>query len=143
MKHVIEPPLNKYKILLVDDDYAVHYLSRRVLLQENVSADIFEVYDGREALDFVTNVATPDIILLDVNMHRIGGYEFLMSYKHYGLHHRHTRIFMLTGAIIDWEVEKFTDTGIISGYFEKPLQPWHVETIMEHVGTNYILKNNS
>lgn len=111
-------------------------------MQANISADIFEVYDGREALNFVTTVDTPDIILLDVNMHRIGGYEFLMSYKHFGLHHRHTRIFMLTGAIIDWEVEKFVSTGIISGYFEKPLQPEHVETIMELAGTNYVLKTN-
>ena len=131
---------SKLAILLVDDDYGMNYLSRIAIERAQLQCSIFEVYDGRDALKMVTSVATPDVVLLDINMPRMGGFEFLMAYKHEGLQHKHTRIYILTTAIIEWEMEKFVSTGLISGYFEKPLHQRHIDTILTHVGTKFILE---
>ncbi len=136
-------PSSKLSVLLVDDDYGMNYLSRIAIERAKLDCSVFEVYDGRDALKMVTSVTTPDIVLLDINMPRMGGFEFLLAYKHEGLHQRHTRIYILTTCLIEWEMEKFVGTGLISGYFEKPLQQQHIDTMLTHVGTSYILEQVS
>ncbi|MBS1613155.1 MAG: response regulator [Bacteroidetes bacterium] len=71
----------------------------------------------------------PDIILLDMNMPRMNGYEFLLEYKKRGYHNRHTKIYMLTTSTLDSDRKKVMETGLVSGYFEKPLTENNVRKI--------------
>jgi DNA-binding response OmpR family regulator len=62
------------KILVVDDTRNV-----QVLLSDFLSSQGFEIlaaYDGREALE-VVHSAAPDLILLDIMMPRMDGYQFI------------------------------------------------------------------
>ena len=66
------------KILVVDDKKEL-----RALLKEYLSAEGFEVAlagDGQEAL-FIARQEKPDLILLDLMMPEMGGYEFLRHYQ--------------------------------------------------------------
>jgi adenylate cyclase len=62
------------RILLIEDDEAVREATRALVRQNGFSVD--EAADGREALERV-GAAAPDLILLDLMMPGMDGFEFL------------------------------------------------------------------
>ena len=76
-----------FRILVVDDDRAVVYSLREVMKSLRSRPELYFVSDGVDALDFLHGRAAyagaprPDLILLDVNMPRLGGLETLSAIK--------------------------------------------------------------
>jgi two-component system chemotaxis response regulator CheY len=64
--------------LVVDDSKVIRMVARRIL--EDLSFDVSEAVDGKDALDSCTNVM-PDVILLDWNMPVMSGIEFLRALR--------------------------------------------------------------
>src|SRR5487761_2804026 len=64
--------------LVVDDSSVIRKVARRIL--EGLEFDIVEAEDGEQALDACKR-HLPDAILLDWNMPRMDGYEFLRSLR--------------------------------------------------------------
>ncbi len=60
------------KILIVEDDEKSLYLARFILEKEGY--EVIESRDGLEALDNVSK-ETPDLILMDMQLPKLGGYE--------------------------------------------------------------------
>jgi len=78
---------NVFHILIVDDDRTEEYLLRQVMKNLRNKPELHFVFDGVEALDFLhgrgahTNAPRPNLILLDINMPRLGGLETLSAIK--------------------------------------------------------------
>jgi DNA-binding response OmpR family regulator len=68
-------------ILAVDDVESVRSLLRSYLTQEGYR--VLTAANGREAL-FIAREEKPDLILLDVMMPEMGGYEFMHAYARHG-----------------------------------------------------------
>ena len=66
------------RILVVDDKANVRQMTREVLTAEGFS--VLEASNGQEAL-YVARGEKPDLILLDVMMPEMGGYEFLRIFR--------------------------------------------------------------
>jgi DNA-binding response OmpR family regulator len=66
------------KILVVDDKKEIRTLLKQYLSQEGF--DIATAQDGREAL-FVARNQKPDLIILDLMMPEMSGYEFMHAYS--------------------------------------------------------------
>jgi DNA-binding response OmpR family regulator len=66
------------KILVVDDKQELRTLLKSYLTQEGF--DVVTASDGREAL-FVARQEKPDVIILDLMMPELGGYEFMRLYN--------------------------------------------------------------
>lgn len=64
--------------LVVDDSSVIRKVARRIL--EGLSFEIFEAEDGEKAL-FACQRALPDAVLLDWNMPRMDGYQFLRALR--------------------------------------------------------------
>ena len=60
--------------LVVDDSSVIRKVARRIL--EGLEFQIVEAEDGEQALDICRN-RMPDAVLLDWNMPKMDGYEFL------------------------------------------------------------------
>lgn len=68
------------KVLLVDDDATHNYLTALTLRQQHAVERVFEAENGERALELLAREA-PDLVLLDVNMPVMNGYEFLEALR--------------------------------------------------------------
>ena len=68
-----------YKILVVDDDRRINELLEDIFTMEGF--EVLRAYDGEEAIEILDNVEDIDLILLDVMMPKIDGWDMLAYIK--------------------------------------------------------------
>ncbi|HET6991965.1 MAG TPA: response regulator, partial [Bacteroidia bacterium] len=77
--------MQKFTILLIDDSPEDIELAVRALKKNQFIEKILHFKDGIAALDYLstesTNGTTTKVILLDMNMPRMGGLEFIRKVK--------------------------------------------------------------
>src|SRR3984893_9544105 len=66
--------MNRYQVLLVDDNPVVRQIVRQILEKESELRICGEADDGKEAVD-KAKLLQPDIVILDLSMPRMGGLE--------------------------------------------------------------------
>ena len=122
------------KILLVDDDEAFNFLNRIVFIDSNIICRMDEVTDGKAALDYLEESSEcPEIILLDINMPVMDGFEFLEQFEKQGKCTQRSNIFILTSSHRDEDRIKSLENNMVKGYFDKPLTAAHVKEILKVV----------
>lgn len=108
-----------FEVLIVDDSPSV----RRVLtnLVRGTGWSPHAAKDGLEALEFIhAATARPDVVILDVEMPRMDGYEFTAALRAM-YQHRNTPIIMLTSRAGDKHRKRAFEVGATE-YMIKPYQ---------------------
>jgi DNA-binding response OmpR family regulator len=106
------------KILVVDDDDDIRGLLRATI--ERATHQVLEASDGEEALSLIGR-ATPDLILLDVNMPGVDGPSVCRQLKT-GAATGAIKILMLTAATQAADRQRGLEAGA-DGYITKPFSP--------------------
>ncbi len=109
--------LEPLKILIVDDSISVRYSISRLV--ESQSWQPYQAVDGIDALEKLESV-TPDIIVLDIEMPRMNGYEFMSALRHDESHHS-IPVVMLTSRASEKHRKKAEELGV-NHYITKPFQ---------------------
>ena len=109
------------KILLIEDDTIELMKLNRAMLSLNMNHKVTEVNNGEDALELLLNEEYyPDIILLDLNMPKINGIEFLSILKtNESL--KFIPIIILTTSSNKKDLLECYNIGI-AGYIQKPLK---------------------
>src|SRR4051812_13958017 len=69
-------------ILVVDDDPISRFIHRKLIDALAIDVVQFEASDGKKALDLIGVIDNlPDIILCDINMPIMDGFEFIKEFK--------------------------------------------------------------
>jgi CheY-like chemotaxis protein len=125
------------KVLLVDDDSAFNFLNRIIINTAGLTCEIDECLDGTAALKYITNTnKCPDVILLDINMPVMDGFEFLEEFDKNEKCKGITKVFMLTSSNQDEDRVGALKYNCVKGYFDKPLTEEHIREIVssfEHI----------
>ena len=127
------------RILVIDDDQAIRILLQAVLARMKFSVELAE--DGGVGMDRLRNDPPYDLILLDLMMPGVNGYEFLDRVaKEYPDQRPHIIVFTAAGArgvnkiqpdsicnsiLKPFDIEKFVDMigDCLSGKHEAHLAP--------------------
>lgn len=114
-----------FDILLLEDEPADAHLVRVSLRDARVLCQLHHVVDGREGLDFLHRqpphaaAPRPDLILLDLNMPRMNGREFLQAVKADPAL-SDIPVVVLTTSEVERDVEASYKNGA-AGYITKPV----------------------
>jgi CheY-like chemotaxis protein len=108
-------------ILLVDDDDVDAIITQRAVNDLKITNELLRKVDGEDALDYLRdqNNVKPCVILLDLNMPRMNGFEFLKVAKA-DADLKRIPIVVLTTSDVDQNILDSFDLGV-AGYIVKPV----------------------
>jgi CheY-like chemotaxis protein len=129
-------------ILLIEDDAIEVMKFNRVLSTLGLNHKIIEANNGEEALEILKVKKTiPDIIILDLNMPKINGIEFLQILKN-DSYLRYIPAIILTTSNNHKDVLECYKIGI-AGYVLKPLKyddyVGRIKKILEYWSSNELI----
>ncbi|HTF82010.1 MAG TPA: response regulator, partial [Cytophagales bacterium] len=117
---------NLQNILLIDDDAATNYFNQMVISLLDIEVKVDIALNGFEALNYITEQDLKQdksgIILLDLNMPNLNGWEFLEQYSAFS-HKVKSRykIFILSTNNNNDDQTYALNHLDVSGYIVKPL----------------------
>ncbi|RFS26441.1 response regulator [Chitinophaga silvatica] len=114
-------------IFIVDDDPIHQQIAKIMIERQAISTGIRVFSDAQEVLDYLRDKsgdseALPDLILLDLNMPVMDGWEFLEEYALFCQQlPKQIKIFVLTSSIDEKDRERVAGYSFVTGYLTKPL----------------------
>ena len=115
------------KVLVVDDSSPIKIVLGEML--KIYSSEIIFADNGKEAVSAVENNSDIDLILMDVYMHNMDGFEATRRIRQIN---KKVIIFVMTAAALSELVEDFSGT-LINDYFPKPFNKAYLDRLItEH-----------
>lgn len=114
------------KILVIDDDETLHVICRAYLTKAGHTVQT--AFDGVEGIEKAA-VFKPDIILLDINMPKLSGFDTAKRLKE-GPETKGAAIFMMSSLKQETNIQKGYDLGI-DEYITKPANMEHLKLRIE------------
>lgn len=117
--------MEKVKVIIVEDDPIISFLHKTLIVKRKICCSPVAFLNGIEALEYIVNDSinhkkTQYLILLDLNMPEMNGWEFLNSLKGYNVANR-SEVIIVTSSPDRKDREKAEKNELVSEYLEKPL----------------------
>lgn len=133
-----------FVILLVENEETDAYLTKWAFEESRIPADLHQVFDGREALDFLRRAGArfqdaprPGLVLLDLNMPRMDGLECLAAIKR-DQFLRDIPVVILSTSRDEGDMAAAASIGA-ADYFAKPLDIDQFVEAVRVLGERWIL----
>jgi CheY-like chemotaxis protein len=133
-------------ILLIEDDEATNYLNQIIIHQFNCFKSIHISYNAQDAINYLTakgeykeykGIKLPEIILLDINLPGMDGWEFLDHYSNLNLCAlNNTIVTILTVSPRETSLSKIRGYDCLNDYLEKPLTFEKLDQVIKIVTAN-------
>ncbi len=114
-------------ILLVEDDDTTNFYNQFLIENLDLAEHVAVTSNGQEALEYLKlagngEATTPDLILLDINMPVMNGFEFIEEYENLPNDWKSKiLVVMLTTSLHPNDVARAQEHPSIREYFFKPL----------------------
>lgn len=125
------------KILLVDDDPVFQAVARKMI--ENCQLMDFIIYsfrNGKEALDHLLEIRSSpkdSLVLLDLNMPVMNGWEFLEELKKYPLL-QHLKVVIVSSSPNAEDIELGRSVDQVLDYVQKPMSINYLGKLFQKIG---------
>jgi len=135
---MLPKPKRLLNILLVEDSEIDILILKRVFERIKIQDRLYVSHTGEDALDFVNGIGNyacakqplPDLMLLDILLPGIDGFEVLEKLRS-NPRHRRIPVIMLTTSSAQEDIAKSYDSGA-SSFITKPVDVNKFVEIMEH-----------
>jgi len=133
------------RILLIDDDPITVKLNRIIIQHYKLAEEVLFRFNGSEGLAYFDELLArtdpyrekPDLILLDLNMPVMNGWDFLEVYSQ---QYRHrfpdTRIIILSSSVDPADYERSRQFPAVMAYLAKPLTGPGLAALLEQPVTH-------
>ena len=116
------------KVLCIDDDPITLMLCKKVIERINYTKEINTALNGEEAINYFNEIkdnelTPPDLVLIDLNMPIMNGWEFLDCYLDlkYNLVYKDTKFIILSSTIDPNDIEKSKNYPMVVDFISKPI----------------------
>jgi CheY-like chemotaxis protein len=128
-------------IFLIDDDTLTNFLNQTIIRRVGYNNEIqaFEkpafALDALQQLTSANDAPFPEMILLDVNMPQMNGWDFLEEYEKLPLQAiAKTKVYIVSSSINNRDIEKSKTYKTVSGFISKPLDTEKMNEILKPQG---------
>jgi CheY-like chemotaxis protein len=114
-------------LYVIDDDKIYHFLLKNLFKQNGIEVVSTFFVNGSDAIDYIKKNTgeeiLPDLILLDVNMPIMNGWQFLEEFGKISKDLTKTpTIYMISSSNNEVDINKSKEfDGAVKGYFLKPI----------------------
>jgi PAS domain S-box-containing protein len=121
-------PARVDNIWIVDDDQVITYITEHMLINADSSLKISSFLSAKMALEKLRlDGVAPDILLLDINMPGITGWEFLDQLSALGLK---ANVYMYSSSIDPDDVKEARNYPMVKDFISKPLDARTIRQVL-------------
>jgi CheY-like chemotaxis protein len=127
---------SKLDVLLIDDDPISNFITSELIQEADLPVSLHTIADSREGLDYIlskygkaTEPVTNLLVLLDLSMPGLDGFEVIDSLKANGIH-EYIKIAVLTSSDHKKDRDRAQELNVAS-YLHKPLDTAQLQPLLK------------
>jgi CheY-like chemotaxis protein len=116
---------SKINLLVIDDDDINIFIIKKIVEKTGFDIDMVSKSNGQQAIDYLketisVNKQLPQLILIDINMPVMNGWEFIEAYQTLGIEIP-VDLYILSSSVYENDIEKTKSYSSVKGFISKPL----------------------
>ncbi|WP_129718204.1 response regulator [Pedobacter sp. SYP-B3415] len=116
---------SKINLLVIDDDDINIFIIKKIVEKTGYDVDMVSQANGKLAIDYLQETLGsdrpfPDLILIDINMPVLNGWEFIEAYEKLNID-KNPDMYLLSSSVYENDIEKAKTYSIVNGFISKPL----------------------
>jgi len=116
-------------VWLVDDDQVIAYITERLFRNADPGVKVTSFLSSKMALEKLRIMPEiPDILLLDINMPGLNGWEFLDELRRM---HKYVNVYMYTSSIDPEDVKRAHSYPMVREFLSKPIDLQAIRKILD------------
>lgn len=130
------------KALCVDDDKITLMIVKKTIKRFSFAEEIATAQNGQQAIQLLKQIMAkpdaiiPEIILLDVNMPVMNGWDFLKEFEqNYLSYFSQTKVAIITSSVDPSDQSKAVKYKSVIGFYSKPISKGILENIKAKVSS--------
>jgi CheY-like chemotaxis protein len=116
---------SKIDLLVIDYDYINIFIIKKIVEKTGYDINMVAKTNGQLAIEHLNTVLSsnqpfPHLILIDINMPVLNGWEFLEAYDNLDVSQQ-VDMYMLSSSVYENDIEKAKTYKKVKGFISKPL----------------------
>jgi CheY-like chemotaxis protein len=116
---------SKIDLLVIDDDDINIFIIKKIVEKTGYDINMVAKTNGQLAIEHLNTVLSsnqpfPHLILIDINMPVLNGWEFLEAYDNLDVSQQ-VDMYMLSSSVYENDIEKAKTYKKVKGFISKPL----------------------
>lgn len=124
---------------IIDDDKIYQLVMKRTIEHTGLIKSVLQFYDGEEAIGYFKEkqedtAELPELILLDINMPFMNGWQFLDEFIKLNFKNQYkSTIFIVSSSSTTEDINKAKEYSVVSGYQVKPITRAKFEEMVQTI----------